>query len=830
MGSIPITRSNPYRRIRALRKALKILAIVLGAAIVGIVALAITVALLIDPNDYKDEIIAAVKENTGRDLRIEGDLKLSLFPWLGLETGGVELANAPGFGEQPFARVAAAGVRVEVLPLLRKELVVDTILLDGLELNLMKNKAGVTNWADLADGEVKAQKPPTPAAATRAAPAIAALTVGGIRVSNGKILWLDQRAGQRYELLALELKSGKIVPGEPVDMQIGFDLDVGDPPQTVRVGLDTRATLDLEQQTLDMPRLQLNVDELALKGNLKGRQIRDAPVVEGSIDVAPFDPKPLTNKLAVALPAGIHTVGLNSAFSVDLGQQTLALSALNVRVNDLALVGNLKGSDILEKPKVAGELEVASFKPAALVDLLGIELEPAQKNAFSTVSLKIRFSADLARDRLEIASLALSADELNLSANLRAQQIRKAPRASGRIEIAPFNLRNLMNKLGIVYTSADKRALAKVSLKTDFSASGQHLALTKLNTKVDQTALGGSFKIRNFAKPAYGFNLSLNQIDLDRYLPPPPPGGKAPAPQGPSGAAPVAIPLDTLRALDVQGELRINKLKAFGIRSANVAIKLKAKNGLITLGPNQARLYAGAYAGKTVIDARAKTPKLTVKEKLSAVKLGPFLSDAKITEQLSGTGNLSVELRARGLDADSITRTLSGTLALSLKKGEIKGVDLQKMVNDIVTLAEKAKGRPPTIKPKPADSTRFDSFSASVRIKNGVARNEDLRLQGPFLLANKKEGGLWASGKGTADLPKQTIDYRLLVKVAEDAARKGTTIPIDIRGSLAEPQFKPDWNAFLKAEVKKKVDKKVEQKKQKLEDKLKNRLKEKFKF
>ena len=39
----------------------------LGVAIVGIVALAITVALLIDPNDYKDEIIAAVKENTGRD-------------------------------------------------------------------------------------------------------------------------------------------------------------------------------------------------------------------------------------------------------------------------------------------------------------------------------------------------------------------------------------------------------------------------------------------------------------------------------------------------------------------------------------------------------------------------------------------------------------------------------------------------------------------------------------------------------------------------------------------------------------------------------------------
>ncbi len=237
-------------------------------------------------------------------------------------------------------------------------------------------------------------------------------------------------------------------------------------------------------------------------------------------------------------------------------------------------------------------------------------------HAFARASVKTRFSVDLGRDTLALTNLSVSADALRLAGNVKAQQIRKAAQARGRVELAPFNLRKLMNKLGVDYTTADKRALAKVSLKTDFSASGQHLALTKLNTMLDQTALGGSFKIRNFAKPAYGFNLSLNQIDLDRYLPPPPPapGGKTPAPQGASGtgAAPVAIPLDTLRALDVQGELRINKLKAFGIRSAQVLIKLNAKNGLITLGPNQAKLYGGGYSGMTVVDARAKTPKFTV--------------------------------------------------------------------------------------------------------------------------------------------------------------------------------------------------------------------------
>jgi AsmA protein len=732
---------------------------VLGVLIVGIVALAITVALLVDPNDYKDEIITAVKERTGRELKIEGDLELSFFPRLGLATGRIELANAPGFGERPFARVAAAGVRVEVLPLLRKELIVDTILLDGLELNLMKNKAGVSNWADLAAGETTAPKPAAPEAAAPAAPAIAALSIGGIRVSNGKILWLDQQAGQRYEIRALGLESGKIAPGEAVDLQMGFELDAGDPPRTVRVGL-------------------------------------------------------------------------KSTLSMDLGEQTLTVSALNVSVDDLALLGNLKGSDILAKPKFTGEFEVPGFKPAVLLDLLGIALEPAQKNAFSKVSLKTRFSADLGRDTLELTDLALSADELSLSANLRAQQLQQAPRASGRIDIAPFDLRKLMSKLGVDYPTADKRALTKVALKTRFSASNTQLALSKLEATLDQSRLTGALTVRNFAKPAYGFNLALNEIDLDRYLPRPAPPAKSAVPQGAGGsaAAPVAIPLEALRALDLQGRLRIDTLKAFGIRSAQVRIKLAAKGGLITVGPNQAKLYGGGYAGSTVIDARAKVPKFRMKDSLERIALGPFLTDAGITEQFAGTGNLSTDLRARGLDAEAITRTLSGTLALSLKDGEIKGVDLQKMVNDAVTFAEKAKGQAPTIKPKPTDSTRFDSFSASFKISNGLARNDDLRLQGPFLLANKKKGGLWASGKGTADLARQTIDYRLLVKVAEEAARRGTTIPIDIRGSFAEPQFKPDWNALVKAEVKKKIETRKQEKKQDLEDKLKKKLKEKFKF
>ena len=112
-------------------KLFKILAWLLLVVVVLIGTAVVVAPLVLDPNDFKGDIITQVKERTGRDLKIEGDLKLSVFPWLGIEIGGVELGNAPGFGDQPFAAAKSAAVRVKLMPLLDKELEVDTIGIDG---------------------------------------------------------------------------------------------------------------------------------------------------------------------------------------------------------------------------------------------------------------------------------------------------------------------------------------------------------------------------------------------------------------------------------------------------------------------------------------------------------------------------------------------------------------------------------------------------------------------------------------------------------------------------------------------------------------------------
>ena len=104
------------------------------------------------------EITQAVKQQTGRDLDLRGDIKLSVFPWLGLELGDTRLSNAPGFGKKPFVKIERVGVKVKLLPLLRSQVIVDKIILDGLQLNLARNQKGVTNWDDLLQPEPAAGK------------------------------------------------------------------------------------------------------------------------------------------------------------------------------------------------------------------------------------------------------------------------------------------------------------------------------------------------------------------------------------------------------------------------------------------------------------------------------------------------------------------------------------------------------------------------------------------------------------------------------------------------------------------------------------------------
>jgi len=139
--------------------AKKILKILLYTILVLLLFIASATAIFVatfDANLYKQDLSDLVRQQTGRELQFFGDVSLTVYPALGMQLGAMSFSNAPGFGAQSMIKVNKVSISVDVASLITFSPEVDQLLLQDLEINLQKNKAGKTNWDDLIKADTKA--------------------------------------------------------------------------------------------------------------------------------------------------------------------------------------------------------------------------------------------------------------------------------------------------------------------------------------------------------------------------------------------------------------------------------------------------------------------------------------------------------------------------------------------------------------------------------------------------------------------------------------------------------------------------------------------------
>jgi len=702
-------------------RILKITSLGVAALLGLLLLLAAAIMLLVDPNDYRDDITAVVRDATGRELNIEGDLSLSLFPWLGLSLGETRLSNVVGEDtKNNFARVKSVDINVKLLPLLQQRIEMKTLYLRGLRMNLQRSADGRNNWEDLlaAPGD-DTRRPAKNLAKEPANSPVLALTIGGINIEDAQIIWDDQQTGQRIEANRLFLHTGPVAPGAPIDIELRTRLGMSEPALQTPIELKGQLTLDLRTQRYRLTRLDMSLN--------------------------------LHNKLLPVSPMGVRLTG---NIDVDIAQQQVQLTGLQLQTLGLTVSVELEIRKILSTPRAEGKLSIADFSPRKLATALGVEL-PA---------------------------------------------------------------------------STDSTVLSKAALSLDFIGSTDAVDVNRLDVALDDSRLTGNLSIENFSRPAVRFDVKLDDIDIDRYLPP----AAAPLPSGPADATiavtSTKLPLDRLRGLDVKGELRAGKFKLANARLTDIVLGITARNGNIQLSPLQAELYQGQYRGHVVLDVRRDTPKISADEKISAVQVGPLLRDVLGDDKVSGAINLAAKITTMGITPEIMTKNLNGTANFNFRDGAIKGVNLGQVIREAYA---KIKKKPAP--EKTANQTDFAQMSGSVRIRNGIVHNKDFQLKSPMLRV---------AGKGRVDLPKQRIDYLLNTSIVETdqgqggkdvSELKSLTIPVKVTGTFAEPKFKPDLAPVLKArakaelkrqksKLKKKARKKLDEEKARTEKKLKEKL------
>ena len=349
-----------------------------GALVALVIVAAISFALLFDPNDYRENISAGVKDATGRDLLIEGDLELELFPWLAVQIGKSSLGNAEGFGEEPFASFDSARLSVRLLPLLlQREIVVGAAEIEALSLSLAINKQGVSNWQDLAErGE-----PDANAEGEGEAGQGSTLDIAGIEIANATLTYTNAQLNERYQLSNLNVTTGSVSVGEPIDIEGGFDFSAQPADVSGSVAIDTVIAFDSDSATITF-------DGLTIDANVAG--ITEVPAT-----------------IVFAAPSIVLKTEERVA---DVGNIEFSLLNINLKAD-------VDAFSYADSPAPSATISIDAFSPRSLMQALNVEApETADPSALGNLIIDGR--ATVSDNNITLGELVMVLDETRFSGEL----------------------------------------------------------------------------------------------------------------------------------------------------------------------------------------------------------------------------------------------------------------------------------------------------------------------------------------------------------------------------------------------------------------------------
>lgn len=342
-------------------KLLKWIGIVVGVVVVLVVGAAVTIPMFISVDTYKGEIISQVKSNTGRDLQINGPVKLSVLPHLAIEASQVSFANAPGGQSKAMMTLGKLSLELELFPLLRGTVAVDRFVLEDPTIALEVDKQGKANWEFTPAGAATAT-PAAPKPAQASAPAasggsswISQLRLGEIGLKNGTVSYLDQKTGQRTVID--KINASLVLPDLNAPLKADGSLQYNGQVINLKLALEKANGFASKEGT----GVQASVTSDIMSFDFKGKGAAMPASASGTIDLK----VPSLRKLAAW---GGSPMPKGEGFGPFAIAGKLELAGSEIKFNDAQLTFDAikgKGQLVLNtggaKPDVKGSLELASL-------------------------------------------------------------------------------------------------------------------------------------------------------------------------------------------------------------------------------------------------------------------------------------------------------------------------------------------------------------------------------------------------------------------------------------------------------------------------------------
>lgn len=427
---------------------------------IGVIALAMVlvgiIAATFNPNDYKSLIVQLVQDKKQRTLDLEGDIRLTFWPKIGADLGKISLSEHQS--PKAFASIERLKVSLALLPLLKKELVVDAVYIDGLNVTAIRRKDGTTNFDDLMSPSEEDEESEQ-----------IKFDVDGVHVSNTNIQFIDESQSTAYEIKDFNLDTGHVALAQPFNLKTNFQLKTKKPAVNANIQVAGNFMLDVENKHYVAKKLAAAID-----GNLAS--LSNAHIkLDGNIEAKPEAMELLVDALKFSVKG--NQAGANLALALSAPQLKLQKDLVSSQETRLTF-NQEKGADT-----VNASLVIANLKGSA---------KSIQSSAVSgEVSTK-------QGDRKILGKFSSP-----LTGNIE-QLIFDLPALAGNVEIADPTL-----------PKGDMKAAFKLNLHTDVK---QEVVKTNLAIDLDDIHLKGNIGLASFSQPALQFDLNINKLDADQYI------------------------------------------------------------------------------------------------------------------------------------------------------------------------------------------------------------------------------------------------------------------------------------------------------------------------
>ena len=421
--------------------------LLLGLGIAALIFLLVLIVLvialpkLVDTQTFRDQITEQVRERTGQELTVTGDLSISVFPWLGIRTGEIRLSQPPSVGlEEPLLlSVQRADVGVKFLPLLQKKIEISEIIFDSPSINFIETKNGSTSLDGIeqltqsqSQEQTEQAEQNTPSSESTSGFAPAAIVIAGVTISNGEFTFDNRALGERHRIENLQLTVGNLLGGSEEQMTLSADVFAHE-QEPMTVALDSAVQLDLDTQSLSLSDTNASVEQALANAKLRIDNLNvDAKMLGASgivinIDTADLLPTALNPELAI------------SRVAYDLANKTsenIAFS-LSEPKSDLNATGSISVDLSGDVPLFKGKFAVNELVPSKLIELMAIDYQAASKDVLKTLTLSSNFGGS--NNGVVLKELMMQLDQTQIEADLALVNFEN-PRYNFLVKLDQINL------------------------------------------------------------------------------------------------------------------------------------------------------------------------------------------------------------------------------------------------------------------------------------------------------------------------------------------------------------------------------------------------------